>query len=448
MSYDYLILKQLKKKAKAAKGFHVPGHKGRGAFKKLFPVASFDVTELSYSDNLASPSGVIERAQRDIAEILGAKKSYILTDGSTCGVMAMTYVASGYGRKIIVPRNSHVSVWNACALFGLEPVIVQGETRDGIMLPPSPAAVERLVSVDKTIAGMIVASPDYYGNIAPLSEYREILSRYSRIFLVDGAHGAHLAFEPEKQGYAGLYADMWVDGAHKSLPTLTQGAVVSVNNAEYAVKLEEALAIFRTTSPSYPVMASVEYGVKYLANNVKICETAKAARREFAEKFPDLKIYPSDDWTKLLIDFAPLGISADKAAAALEKRHIYCEFSDGRYILFYLSPMTTVKELLSLGSALTKVISAKKLKSTYVARPAVAPSARTYSFQYALRSEKESVPLKSAAGRMCARSAGLTPPCVPVVAAGEIITDAAVSLLRSAKNTFGITDGNITVVKK
>jgi arginine/lysine/ornithine decarboxylase len=49
---------------------------------------------------------------------------------------------------------------------------------------------------------------------------------------------------------------------------------------------------------------------------------------------------------------------------------------------------------------------------------------------------------------MCAENAGITPPCLPVVIAGEIISAEAAKLLSSAKQTFGIENGKIKVVKK
>ncbi len=134
--YDYLIYSRLKKHARTLKSFHMPGHKARGEFKSKFPDASIDVTELSYSDNLQCPDGVIAEAQRDIAKILGAAASYITTDGSSSGVYAMAYCASKRGNKIIVFRNSHQSVWNACRLFGLEPLIVQGPEKTAFYSPP------------------------------------------------------------------------------------------------------------------------------------------------------------------------------------------------------------------------------------------------------------------------------------------------------------------------
>lgn len=445
---DTLIYSQLKRHRKEVRSFHVPGHKARGEFRSKFPVAPLDVTELSYSDNLQCPTGVIAEAQRDVAEILGAKRSYFLTDGSSCGVLTMIYVASRRGNKLIVPRNCHQSVWNACRLFGMEPVIVQGESRDGVMMPPAPDELDLLLANDVNIAGMIVTHPDYYGNLAPLSAYASVLKRHKRLLLVDGAHGAHLAFEPEKRGYAGVYADIWVDGAHKSLPTLTQGAILSLNDERLVPDAEEGLQMFRTTSPSYPIMASVEYGVKAMAADGGMLEQAKIAAAAFGVQISTLGYRPSEDWTKVVVDFKPFGISSDEAAKFLEKHGIYPELSDGRRLVFYLSPMVTAGDLNKLRKRLIQATRNKKLKGTYTERPAIPAGERTYSYQYAFRNAFEWVPLEESAGRMSARNVGLTPPCIPVIVAGEIITEAQIRVLQASNGTFGILNGKIRVVKK
>ena len=58
------------------------------------------------------------------------------------------------------------------------------------------------------------------------------------------------------------------------------------------------------------------------------------------------------------------------------------------------------------------------------------------------------MPLREAVGRMCAENAGVTPPCLPVVIAGEMVSPQAAELLSSAKNTFGVRDGKIKVVRR
>ena len=76
---------------------HMPGHKADRRMSALFRDSALDVTELSFSDCLESPDGVIARAEEDIAALLGARRSYILTDGSTAGVFAMVYAAKRAG---------------------------------------------------------------------------------------------------------------------------------------------------------------------------------------------------------------------------------------------------------------------------------------------------------------------------------------------------------------
>ena len=451
MTYSYHILEQLKIFAPRDRlRMHMPGHKGAAFFGRAFPGAARDITELSFSDDLQSPSHIIAAAQRDIAEIVGAKRVFITTDGSSSGVMACVYVASRFGNKLIVPRNSHKSVFNACRILGVEPVIVQGEEREGVLLPPSAELVEKLVVNDVNIAGMIVASPDYYGNIAPLGDYAAVLKANGRYLFCDGAHGAHLALTADRAGYCGLHADMWVDGAHKTLPTLTQGAYVCVNCADLVHFAEEAMSVFRTTSPSYPVMASVEYGVKYYKNNPAALERAREGAEWFRRELSRaLTFYPSDDWAKIAVDCKPLGVSPRLVQQKLEKRGIYIEMNDGRYLLFYLSPVTTKGELKRLASALMGAVSARRLRGTYREVPGLPPpAARTYSYLYALKAKTELVPLKGSAGKMIAENVGITPPCLPVLIAGEIITERAVEILSKSSNTFGVYDGMIKVVKR
>lgn len=435
----------LKKNARKTKAFHMPGHKSRGDFKRKFKNCPADITELSYSDNLACPTAVIAAAENDLAKICGAGKSFILTGGSTAGIFAMVECA-GRGKKLIVPRNCHKSVWNACAVCGVEPVILRGEMRDGVMLPPEPKEVERLLKNDKDIAGMLALSPDYYGNIAPLEEYAKVLHAHGKLLFCDGAHGAHLVFDTQNKLYAGVYADMWVDGAHKTLPTLTQGALLNVKKESLFGRAQAAVLKFCTTSPSYPVMASVEYGYKYIANNPQIVNAARRAAQDFKSK-SGYAFYNSDDWTKLALDLKGLGICADKAAKMLENYGIYAELSDGRYILFYLSPMVRGSDFKKLKRALNAVLKQGELKDTYRQPSEFICCTKSHGFLRGAYGESECVPLDDAIGRVCAGLAGIIPPCIPVAVYGEVITEQAVELLKSANGVFGVTDGKIAVLK-
>ena len=195
---------------KAHLSFHTPGHKN----------AKWDITELSFSDNLSSPKGCILQAEQDIATLLQAQKSFILTDGSTSGVLSMLYAARRLGAKTVAfALASHKSVYNGCKILGLTPLVYEN--------------AETQTLVFKKADVIFITSPNYYGSVADLQSLRAFCDENDKLLLIDGAHGGHLRFE--KTLYAGSYADMWVDGVHKSLPAFTQGAVVSAKSEKTAI---------------------------------------------------------------------------------------------------------------------------------------------------------------------------------------------------------------------
>ncbi len=384
--------------------FHTPGHKQSGG----------DITELDYSDNLSSPTGVILRAEEDIAKILGSERSFILTDGSTSGVYAMLFALSKSGAKTVAcSPYSHPSVLRGCELAHLTPVLLTVTEEAGIPLQPTVAAVEEGL---KRADALLLTSPDYYGNFPDLQNISALCRAQNKPLLIDGAHGSHLHGTPM---HASAYADTWVDGVHKSLPALTQGAVVSAKKG-WEERLMQAVAYFRTSSPSYPIMASVEYAVKY-PRNERIEGLAQAFKEE-------LGAYPNADWSKILI---PFGTRCDGAQAYLQAHGVYPEFNDGNYLTFYLSPAI-------------KPVHLKRLKGLLKRLPRQAVVSRT-----AERAEhgdgEEWLSVTEAEGRICARDCGLFPPCLPLILRGERVSAEKIKRLVGAKSTYGLEGGKIAV---
>ncbi|MBO5736749.1 MAG: aminotransferase class I/II-fold pyridoxal phosphate-dependent enzyme [Clostridia bacterium] len=395
--------------------FHTPGHK----------VGAWDITELSFSDNLSCPRGCIAEAEKDIAGILGACKSFILTDGSTSGVLSMLQAVKSLGaRTIAVCESSHKSVFNGCMALGLTPLVYPCENKGGIPFPPTMYALnERYGETFAQADVLFFTSPDYYGNVVEWKAIREYCDKTGKILLADGAHGGHL--HHDKNLHAGGYADMWVEGVHKSLPAFTQGAIVSARTEKMAVALENAVDIFRTTSPSYPIMASVEYAVKY-PRNAALEEKVKAFQaRE--------RVYQNADWTKLVVRF---GSGAFEAEKRLENEGIYAEFCDGKNLTFYLSPVTSEEEFTLLTERLEQLLEEYPLTEEKEAQPIPAPLIFTGK-------QTEWVDLDKAEGRVCARICGLFPPCVPLFQIGETITQDKIEKMQKANNVFGLKDGKI-----
>ena len=390
--------------------FHTPGHK----------IGKWDITELSYSDNLCSPEGCIAEAEQDIANILGAHKSFILTDGSTAGVLSSLYAAKCLGAKTVAfDEKSHKSVYNGCKLLGLTPLVFRAE--EGFSKAQYSVFLE---GADI----LFLTSPTYYGEVLDLAAARAYCDKTDKILIIDGAHGGHLHFEREK--YAGEYADIWVDGVHKSLPSFTQGAVVSARTERFAESLKKGVDIFRTTSPSYPIMASVEYAVKFPRNEALEKEVYGYAKT-------NERITVREDYTKLCILF---GKEAFKAQAEMEKRGVYPEFCDGENIMFYLSPALSLLQFHKLKKELDRVLQeypytpAKKVERVHT--PVV----------FDENTQTEWVDLDEAAGRICAAACGLFPPCTPLICEGERIGEEQIKLLKQG-STYGLARGKILVVK-
>lgn len=429
---------------------HMPGHKADKRFLALFSkAASLDITELAFSDNLENPEGVIRAAEDRAARLSGAERVFFLTDGSTSGVLSMLLAVRDRGNKILINRNAHKSVYHACMLMGIEPVVLRQNVMRGVFLPPAAEEIERALGAYDGVIGAFLTYPDYYGNAFDLAKIKGILAAKGKLLLLDGAHGAHFNFD-EELVYAGKYADLWVDGLHKTLPALTQAAALCVGNPALLPAAARAANVFRTSSPNYLILASIEYAYRYMEEEG--AAKLKLLRQELVLMRQRLRVrgaefYPSADPMKLLLDCKQTGIDPYRAEKILADKGVYVEMNDGRYLLFLLSPVMTVKKLRALERAAGRVARMKKLRGTYVDRPDAGLGKKRLPYLVAVESEGEYVPLEAAEGRIAAASAGLFPPCFPLVVAGETVTREAADCLLAAAGTFGIEEGKIYCVK-
>ena len=422
--------------------YHMPGHKGKGdgILSSVYP---YDITELSFSDNLAEPCGVIDLAEKDIAALTGAKKVRILTGGSSLGVLTTVYAAAkffnGQRNKIVLPESSHKSVYNAIKILGLEPVFINEKIVDGLPW----FDVEDIAELcDNGAIGLFLTSPDYFGRCVDLEYAKKITQKNGCFLMVDGAHGAHMAFT-DKNRYAGTYADIWVESAHKTLKTLTQGALLGINDLRLSSFAEDGLSIFSTSSPSYLIMSSVEDGYKSFAEIPEsVFENCKKAKSVFAERLcKDYSVINSDDFLKLCID---LKGKTDGATAGklLEENGIFAELACGRFLIFMISPYFNEEQAIKLVTALNNLpVNGENDCECF----SVFAPERKMSYTAAADSCAEWVDLKAANGRISAGEVGLFPPCFPLVTAGEMFNNELIARLLTG-NTFGIKDGKVKVV--
>ncbi len=239
--------------------------------------ASMDVTEVSGTDDLHHPEDMILKSQQQLAEIYGSYASFYMVNGSTGGILSAIGAAADYGKeagnnKIIIARNCHKSVYNGVKLFGLETIIVEleyEELKEGytsyIYGGITTQQIKQQVELHQDICAVILTSPTYEGVVSDVSGIKQVLEPYGIPLIIDEAHGAHLPFidgedqlpkSAVKQG-----ADIVVQSLHKTLPALTQTAMLHVNNERLCEGVKKYLSIFMSSSPSYPMLCSMEQAV-------------------------------------------------------------------------------------------------------------------------------------------------------------------------------------------
>ncbi|MFQ7079500.1 MAG: hypothetical protein ACLRSW_17100 [Christensenellaceae bacterium] len=96
---------------------------------------------------------------------------------------------------------------------------------------------------------MLLTYPDYYGVAFDLKKVASGEAREEGA--VDGAHGGHFRYD-RNCVYAGEYADLWVDGVHKTMPALTQAAILNVGNTAYLEDAEDSVNRFRIPARAIP----------------------------------------------------------------------------------------------------------------------------------------------------------------------------------------------------
>ncbi len=418
--------------------FHMPGHKADKRFLKVFPGFKGDVTEIDF----LKIETAVKKAEEDVARIYGANFVRILSSGATCGIFSMLLAVKDCGKKIIINRTAHKSVYNALTVLDIEPVVVGSGFINGLSEILTAEETEKALIENPDAIGVFYTYPDYYGRVFDIEKISKIVKKYGKLLLIDNAHGTHYNFLNPTL-YAGRYADLWVDGAHKTLSTINQGAIVGAKTEELFLKLDSAVNVFMTTSPCYPILASVEYGVKY-QQKAKENDNLKNLKAQVEEI--GFKILDTDDFYKLSIDFFSSGISALSAEKILAEFKIYPEMNDGKRIVFMFSARTRKGEIKKFIKAL-KCVEVKAEKTQLMKEILFDAPERKIPYLVAKQSLFEEVLLKDAVGRISAVDVGLFPPCYPLILAGEEINEQTIIKLSSANNTFGLSNGKIKVIK-
>lgn len=502
----------------ASKGlypFHMPGHKRRCKPVPGLPYG-WDVTELPGTDDLHDASGILREAMERTAAQCGADRTWYLVNGSTCGLLAGIRALARRGNEVLCARNCHKAVYHALELAGcrvhwIMPPIDPGW---GICGGISASQIETVVRRHPSVRAVILTSPTYEGVLSDIRGICEICHSRNIPVLVDEAHGAHLMPMSEKEGFpegaVACGADIVVQSPHKTLPSLTQTALLHLQGKlADPDRIENELDIFETSSPSYPLMASLdgctgilraqgeELFAGWAARIGRFDTEARRLRRirilhhipAQAGETATQQTIPSAlyDPGKILIDASAIGMTGPELAAVLrDDWKMETEMARGKLVLAMTSLCDDEDSLDRLADALAVIEKAaegmqmqglsdpeRSREPAESAVSAVSPdlSDKDHTVRLEISSALAGLkpvtvctlaqaagqqtvrsPLSDAGGKICAQYLYFYPPGIPFLAPGELITREHIRLLtatgQAGETAFRRSDGTILCLRE
>lgn len=471
MENDFSIYERLAALARSdVYPYHMPGHKRNAGAGLPEGFAQLDITEIEPFDNLHHAQGILKEAMEEAAELYGADRTYFLVNGSTCGVLAAVSAAAAEGDTLILARNAHLSAYHGVYLRRclMVPLYPERLAEYGVYGAVGADEVERLLRRHPEAKAVFITSPTYDGFVSDVEKLAEVVHAYGKILIVDEAHGAHFGLD-ERMPPSSLDcgADLVIHSLHKTLPSLTQTALLHVKGSRVDCgRLERFLRIYQSSSPSYLLMGSIDLCIRQMRKHrrewfdsfferrgklMKELSTLKVLQvvpdgpvTEAAYAGSALKYY---DPSKLMIFCDRVGINGvELQRILLEDYHLQMEMAGANYVLAILTVMDTREGFMRLAAAL-KEIDAAMLSKEQKAGPVTGIGLTCQDeFLSAVRSvqvQEERIPLAQAMdaagtekvalgcaeGRIITEFVYAYPPGISVILPGERMTEQMIALL-------------------
>ncbi|MGN1266305.1 MAG: aminotransferase class I/II-fold pyridoxal phosphate-dependent enzyme [Dorea sp.] len=243
-------------------GFHMPGHKRNSDITGAELPYEIDITEIEGFDDLHHADGILVDAQERAARVYHAEETHFLVNGSTVGILSAISGTTKKGDTILVARNCHKSVYHSIYMNELNPVYLYPEfdSEKHLNTEISVQDVKDALEANPDICAVMIVSPTYDGVVSDVQAIADVVHEKGIVLIVDEAHGAHFGFHPYFPENANVKgADIVIHSLHKTLPSLTQTAVLHMNgNLVNRDKVRKYLDMLQSSSPSYVLMASID----------------------------------------------------------------------------------------------------------------------------------------------------------------------------------------------
>lgn len=468
--------------------FHMPGHKRReipdgipGGFPDPYGI---DITEIDGFDNLHHAEGILKDAMETVAAIYGADRSWYLVNGSTCGILSAVFATTENGGKILTARNCHKAVYHAICLNRLEAEYLYPEeiTEFGINGGIRAEDVRKALEKDAMrcagnsgdvrgkitkIQAVLITSPTYEGVVSDIRAITDAAHEYGIPLIVDEAHGAHLEYADQCHSFpksALEYgADIVIQSLHKTLPCFTQTAILHVKGKLVDQdRISRYLSMFQTSSPSYLFMAGMERCIRYMDGDGRNEMIRYEKRLErFMERMEGLQVLEVLDreicgkyrtvagWDPSKIVVSTMraeDFHGEELAETLRRKyHLEMEMTAPEYVIAMTSLMDTEEGFERLGTALLEIDGALRRRTESGRKEKAASETpegleskvshpvRRMLICEAMDADTERTAFQDTVGKVSAEFVYLYPPGIPIIAPGEVFTDAIVEKIMAYK---------------
>lgn len=446
--------------------FSMPGHlSGRGfdtEYGKLLysDPFSFDLTESEALDNLHNPKSSIKDALERLRDYYKSYKSYFVLNGTSASNLIAGFSCFNEDDEILIERNSHISIYNLIKLRKLRPIYLNREIHEkyGINLTLDCEQLKDKLEENPNIKGMFLTYPTYFGSVSCIKEIISYAKSKGIYVIIDSAHGTHFGVHELLPEHAvSLGADIVSMSAHKTIPSLGQTSFLHLNNKELEKKVDMYFDIFITTSPSYLMMSSMDYGryfiekdgYNYYNKTVNMCLNFKDKinsnlhKIEIIEDERDFKIDPTR------INIFSEYITGEEMAEYLYDNGIIGEMAIGNVYTLIMSPFNKEEEYQQLYLLLKRLdgIIKGNPKKNVVKLPTI-PQKHLEIYE-TLDKICKYVDLKSSENMVCGKSISVYPPGSPVIVEGEIYTREIIEFIDENKNkdVHGLIEGKVCTIK-
>ena len=403
-----------------------------------------DFSEIDGFDNLRDPKGILKNIQTKLTKIYDTKQTFMLTNGSTSGIIAALISAIKPSDKVLIARNCHISVFNALVITGAKPIwfLPKYDSEWDVFEGVKVKDIQKEITLNPDIKALIITSPTYEGIHSDIENISKLCKKHNIKLIVDEAHGALLNFYDLNQKPAiKLGADISIQSLHKTAGAPNPCALMHISKKSDITQsnVQDALNLINTTSPSYPLILAIEATTDYLAsmngkNNIKkLISYITELKNSLKDK---LLFYENNsDSTKLLVKFK--NVSPKKASGILNRKFlIEEEFTNKKALLFITGIGTDKRKINKLKSALSDIATNyksnnNKSNQTIEYSSVTIPKSKLTPKEAYYRKRK-TIPKELSKGKICSRPILNYPPGIPLIISGEVFNDEIISMIEDS----------------